>query len=47
VKLVGLGFLLVILWSLPKEFSNLLISSSEVVSEFDEEHVLTVTSSFL
>jgi hypothetical protein len=47
MKLVGFGFLLVILWSLPKDFSSLLISSTEVVSEFDEEHVLTVTSSFL
>jgi hypothetical protein len=46
VKLVGFGFLLVILWSLPKDFSSLSISSSEVVSEF-EEHVSTVTSSFL
>jgi hypothetical protein len=45
VKLVGFGFLLVILWSLPKDFSSLLISSSENVSEF-EEHVL-ITSSFL
>jgi hypothetical protein len=46
VKVVGFGFLLVILWSLPKAFSSLSISSSEVVSEF-EEHVSTFTSSFL
>ena len=42
VKVVRFGFLLVIFWSLPKTFSSLLISSSKVVSVF-EEHI----SSFL
>jgi hypothetical protein len=44
VKVVGFGFLEVILWIFPKAFSSLLISSSEVASEF-EEHVSTVTIS--
>ena len=44
MEVVGFGFLLVILWILPKAFSSLLISSLEVASEV-EEHVSTFTMS--